>query len=417
MESLYAPPPVFLILSISTFTLALAFTSSRSPLRFLGLIPMLSYVPLVIGSLQMQDDSLKPIYMSVFFGGTASMLMQYLDSALLSRWSYEAQGPTSAAGGQKSLRSPSDAFLRKQQSTRDALYSRLAFGWEEAFRARYVRTPWEVNHVPKFFPERPDLLPTKTQFLYRFAQELLFSILFLDVIGLLGRDKSKSAIILSADRISLITRLHDVTDEEIVVRIFASLMHWLAIVCLLQVMYDCVAIVVISLDLGRIERWPPVFNYWGECWSIRQFWGSFWHQTTRRKFSAPANFLCFLVLRVSKGTLVARYTLLTLTFLISGVFHRVGDMASGLKWKESGALRFFAMQAVGIMVEDIVQGTFRLIWHQDRTSAPPRGWKRALGSIWLALWLFWTTPCWNYPLVQITSGQSVLPFSLLERFF
>ena len=38
--------------------------------------------------------------------------------------------------------------------------------------------------------------------------------------------------------------------------------------------------------------------------------------------------------------------------MVSGVFHRVGDMLGGTPWQESGALRFFIMQAVGIMIED-----------------------------------------------------------------
>ena len=39
-------------------------------------------------------------------------------------------------------------------------------------------------------------------------------------------------------------------------RLIASVvMHWVATICLLQIMYDGATIIVIGSDLGRIERW------------------------------------------------------------------------------------------------------------------------------------------------------------------
>lgn len=63
-------------------------------------------------AIHIEDRNINVLHMSIFVGSTMSMLMQYLDSVLLSRWSYEAQGPTSALGGQKPLRTPSSASQR-----------------------------------------------------------------------------------------------------------------------------------------------------------------------------------------------------------------------------------------------------------------------------------------------------------------
>ena len=72
------------------------------------------------------------------------------------------------------------------------------------------------------------------------------------------------------------------------------------------------------------------------------------------------------------------------------------------------------MQALGIMIEDTVQGIFRWLNAQKRTAASPRGWKRAFGFLWLLIWLTWTTPVWVYPIAQRSSGKGILPFSLLR---
>ena len=273
MDALLAYPPIPSALSLGTIVLVLGFTLPSSPLRPLGLIPMISCVHLAMHAIQTMDETVNPFYMSIFVGSTTSMLTQYLDSVLLSGWSYEAQGPTSALGGQKSLQTPSSVSQRQRNSRLGILSSRLKFGWEESFRARSTGTPWQVNHVPKFYPNRPGMIPTKTQFIYRMTQELLLSVLALDVMNFMGRDVSMNSVYFASSQVPLFARFQDVTVEEVTLRLFASVMHWVATVCLLQVIYDGTAIAVIALDLGRIERWPPLFNFWTECWSIRQFWG------------------------------------------------------------------------------------------------------------------------------------------------
>ena len=117
---------------------------------------------------------------------------------------------------------------------------------------------------------------------------------------------------------------------------------------------------------------------------------------------------------MSKGTVLARYPVLLVTFTISGILHHLGDVAIGVPWEEAGAARFFIMQAIGIMIEDTVQGIFRWLTGQKRTPAKPTGWKHALGLAWVLIWLTWTTPVWVYPVAQRSKGQGILPFSLLR---
>lgn len=142
----------------------------------------------------------------------------------------------------------------------------------------------------------------------------------------------------------------------------------------------------------------------------------FWHQGTRQKFVAPAHLLTFEALRIRHGTLLARYTVLLLTFVISGVFHQLADVAAGVPWWQGRAVPFFAMQAVGICLEDTVQGIYRWIYGRKRTDARPTGWKLWFGSCWVLLWLFWTTPLWAYPVMQRASGEAIIPFSVVRSF-
>ena len=89
--------------------------------------------------------------------------------------------------------------------------SRLKFGWEEA--VRLAGPPWEVNHVSKVFPHRPNMKPINAQFPFLDC-EALFG-LFSDVISFMGRDPTLNYVHSASNRIPLSSRLQDVTVEEV----------------------------------------------------------------------------------------------------------------------------------------------------------------------------------------------------------
>ena len=117
------------------------------------------------------------------------------------------------------------------------------------------------------------MVPTRAQFLYLSARRCLISLFIVDVISFMGRDATLNSVNFAQNRIPFFARLRSVTTEEILLRVISSVLHWVTFVFLLQALYDIAAILIIALGFGRIERWPPLFNRWTECWSVRQFWG------------------------------------------------------------------------------------------------------------------------------------------------
>lgn len=258
--------------SLSLCVLTLGFTSRTSPLRSFGMVLVLGCLFLAWRSVRTTQTNTHQFYTSFLMGSTSSMMLQYLDSALLSCWTYETRGPTSGLGGQTALRTPNENASHLGWKPRSITkVDRLVFGLEETFRARSAGTRWEVKHVPKFFPDQPNIIPTRRAYLIRAMRRCLLSLLVVDVISFMGRDASMNAINFAPSRVPF----------------FA----------LLQAMYDASAIVVIGLGLGRIERWPPLFGSWTECWSIRQFWGYIYSfdipRTISRRHMALITFSAF----------------------------------------------------------------------------------------------------------------------------
>lgn len=99
------------------------------------------------------------------------------------------------------------------------------------------------------------------------------------------------------------------------------------------------------------------------------------------------------MLRLRRKTLVGRYAVLYVTFLLSGVVHYYQDGCLGL-WGESVAVWYFQMQAVGIVVEDaVIAGYWRWIGEEEEEGRRRRGgqrrwhhWTHLLGFVWVTVW-------------------------------
>ncbi len=80
---------------------------------------------------------------------------------------------------------------------------------------------------------------------------------------------------------------------------------------------------------------------------------------------------------------------LQIVFFISGCLHSVSDMSASLPPRDSGALRFFCMQALGIMLEDGFQNMFYRVGGQSGFLS------RAIGYVWVLLFLSWSIAVWQ----------------------
>ena len=170
---------------------------------------------------------------------------------------------------------------------------------------------------------------------------------------------------------------------------------------------------ILSGDSGGNDD-PTNKNYWV---AVDQRDSLTWHQLNRRIVSDPTNFILHNLLKLPRGSIFTRYSALMLHFFISGVLHAAIDVASGIPWHSSGAIRFFCTQVLGIVLEEVAQAVYFSTFDRSQLPTSPALWSRCLGYIWLAIFLSWSAPTWLYPMLYRTrSGMqdSVLPFSLLR---
>lgn len=136
---------------------------------------------------------------------------------------------------------------------------------------------------------------------------------------------------------------------------------------------------------------------------------NFWHQQLRDALNDPATIIAHGILRLPATGIAQRYAKIVICFFISGVMHMFVDLANGLTYAESGAIRFFTTQALGIMIEDGVQDTWRRLFGDGKSADDNTGismWKRVVGLIWLWAFMAWTVPSWMFaPILSRASGE------------
>ncbi|PYH91331.1 hypothetical protein BO71DRAFT_53019 [Aspergillus ellipticus CBS 707.79] len=160
--------------------------------------------------------------------------------------------------------------------------------------------------------------------------------------------------------------------------------------------YTLPAVLGVGLEVYGVEMWPDVDGGLVEGWSVGRFWGLAWHQTLRQVLTTNADFLAS-VLRISPSW--RRYFRLVFAFTVSGVVHLLMDVGFGVSIEKSGALLFFVLQVLGIVLETVVVVVSAPV--RDRM---PLWMRRGVGYAWVAAFMVWTAPVWINPiLVQLYS--------------
>lgn len=117
---------------------------------------------------------------------------------------------------------------------------------------------------------------------------------------------------------------------------------------------------------------------------------SVWQQGLQRPLAGHANAIVNAVL--PQGSLLSRMSRLLLAFFISGLLHVLTDVGLGVRSDESGAVLFFCLQPLGIMIEEVAQ---------PYGTSLPTFLRRIIGYAWVIAFMSWSVPVWSYPHLRL----------------
>ncbi|KAI9805732.1 MAG: hypothetical protein M1833_005225 [Piccolia ochrophora] len=408
---LAAHPVVVVTIELATIAFVVGFTSSTSIIRLAALPIICTCVWLAV------SDSLyclqRTQWAAIVGINSFSYMLQYIEAALLTKWSFETRGPSPVSPrGKKTVSEVNGGFRKARDGT---FWERLRFGINATVSHRYPDTPYEVKNVPHFSTRDPSFVPSKTAFLCKSATTVLVCYLIVDLASL-GLQPERHAVLFSPEAIPLFKHGGRISTEDLLIRVVSTFGFWSILYFMLQALQNALAFIAVASGMNEVRSWRPAFGSLKDAYTVRNFWGVFWHQNLRQRLSEPANFITHDVLRLPNGGLIARYTFIFFSFLISGFMHAATDVASGVPWRESGSIKVFCTHVGGIMLEDAVKAIFRSARGPDRGRTHTPVWTRVLGYVWVIVFMAWSVPVWSYPAMYHNHGEKkdeVLPFSIV----
>lgn len=111
---------------------------------------------------------------------------------------------------------------------------------------------------------------------------------------------------------------------------------------------------------------------------------------------------------IPRRSRISRYTKLAVAFFISGAIHSRADQLMGVPNAENGAIVFFLLQAIAIMMEDTLAPVFSAVL--------PQPLRRVLGWFWVLGFLVWSSPIWIYSSSRLgIDSAALLPTRVVGR--
>ncbi|KAG9254982.1 membrane bound O-acyl transferase family-domain-containing protein [Emericellopsis atlantica] len=251
---------------------------------------------------------------------------------------------------------------------------------------RRIGTQWQIDKIPPFSPRSPAKTPSRA---YLIATRVV-------CMGLcwVAIDLCEVSVLQYSEMMTpgvVLARVDRLTMPELLFRAEFVVRYFICAVTGVYMGYAGVTLIGLVLGLNSPQDCPPMFGSLRDAYTVRGYWGDFYHQGLRRAITGPADAFVDHILRIRRGTLLSRYLRLTLAFALSGVIHWGAEVSSGVAKPDRSQFLFFTSQAFAVMVEDSVQNLYK------RSGRPlpalPEG---LVGYAWVAGWMLCAMPYMGY---------------------
>ncbi|KAH9909634.1 membrane bound O-acyl transferase family-domain-containing protein [Xylariomycetidae sp. FL2044] len=290
--------------------------------------------------------------------------------------------------------------LRRGRTRNDGQLRIAASAVGLLWNMRRVGTKWEVKNVPTTTHLQSQ---SRSRFVLNRMLVTVVAYLAVDVVVSLPPPDTN---LVQPEKATLFS-LRTLTAGDLIFRAVMTVSYWLTTATLNLFMVNMGAIVVVLLRLSEPADCPPLYGDFSQSFTIRRFWGVSWHQMFRRFLTGHADLIVDHAFPFfPRGSFLSRYVRLGIAFLISGMIHYHGDRLMGVPDSENGAVFFFLLHALAILLEDTIIPMFSAVL--------PAPLGRTAGRVWVLCFFIWSSPIWIYSSTRLgIDPAAILPVRLI----
>ncbi|PGH05208.1 hypothetical protein GX51_03107 [Blastomyces parvus] len=279
---------------------------------------------------------------------------------------------------------------------------------------RGIATSWLAKNTPEFPSYYGGRHPRRYTFLVRQTAIVTWQYLLIDLLEEAGSAQSPEEIQMVQGPGAEFMYL-SATKEQWIARTATTLVsNFVTSRLMVDGVTRLLSIVFVGLGISNPSDWPPLFNSIWDAYTLRNYWGKFWHQIFRWPFTSISNYLTRRILRLPRPSFLERYLNTLFIFSLSGILHVPILAATGISPLDSwrGAMLYFAPFTLGFMIEDAAQALWRRLGvEKSESKAASAGMtvlKRVVGMLWVIAFMSMTTPFFAYPVSRVPAERREL---------
>lgn len=190
-----------------------------------------------------------------------------IERLLISEWYFDADGPTAYTNNTTNAKVVLEDVPKRVNAS---IWDRAVFAIDLLFSPRSIGKPWQIKVVPKYDDKDPGYVPSRGRFLIRTTVLSLCLFLVADFARMMPPPEEG---IFSSRKIPLLTRLSEVTTEELITRIFATAAYYLNTYIITSLVANVCSLVSVGAGLSSPASWRPTYGSLSESYTVRKFWG------------------------------------------------------------------------------------------------------------------------------------------------
>lgn len=187
--------------------------------------------------------------------------------------------------------------------------------------------------------------------------------------------------------------MHFKFDRQAILRLSLAL-HWAWVsIVFVHTLHTGLAILfVVFLPVDHPTDWPPLFGNPMQAYSLRRFWGVFWHKIASPSQAMYGQVLSRRILEFKSGTAAEKAFIAFWVFAFSGVAHSFANLKAEPRLDPFIDLRFLLLNFIGGLAESLV---IRAIPRSFKHRVPVAV-RRLLGYAWVYFFFYCTVPSYQW---------------------